>query len=255
MSIASSTILLVKSGMDMEAGQFSVLLAEDDSISRIFLCEAIRACGGDVHACATGAQVLAEARTGHWDLLILDHRLPGMDGDIVLRTLRNDPDATGHLVPAIATTAAPAAWTTALLAAGFAEVLAKPLTLATMGAALERYGCRPWPLDDGRALSACGSPSAVLHLRRLFAEQELPRIQYEFERHGTDHQALRPTLHRLRASCGFCGATSLARASEALHHALALDADQREIDAALRKFAEALHETRAALRAALDDTG
>lgn len=239
----------------MATGRFSVLLAEDDLISRIFLCEAIKACGGSAFACATGTEALAAARTGRWDLLILDHHLPGMNGDQVLRTLRADPGAGTRPVPAIATTAAPDTSLAALVAVGFAEVIAKPLTIATMNAALARQGCVAGPLDDGRALSACGSKSAVLHLRRLFAEQELPRIQYEFEHHGTDHHALRPTLHRLRASCGFCGATTLARASEALHHALARRADAREIDELLLAFAAALHETRVALRTTLDGAG
>lgn len=240
--------------METETGRFSVLLAEDDSISQIFLCEAIKACGGISFACSDGPSALARARAARWDLLILDQHLPGLNGDAILRTLRRDPGAAAHATPAIATTAAPDGASRALLAAGFAEVLAKPLTLEVLGAALERQGCHAHLLDDERALSACGSPSAVLRLRRLFAEQELPRIQHEFEQHAPDPRALRPTLHRLRASCGFCGAPVLARASEALHHALALHDGPEQVEAALRAFGGALHQTRVALRAQLDGT-
>lgn len=239
--------------MEMETWRFMVLLAEDDAVSRIFLSEAIKACGGNVLACADGPLALARARAVRFNLLILDQHLPGMDGDAILRAVRGDPAAAAHGTPAIATTAAPDTSYRALLAAGFAEVLPKPLTLDALGAALHRQGCDARLLDDAGALSACGSPSAVLRLRRLFAEQELPRIQREFEHHGDDHHALRPTLHRLRASCGFCGTPVLARASEALHHALALQQGHDRVEAALHAFGAALRETRAALRAHLDE--
>ncbi|HLI18801.1 MAG TPA: response regulator [Rhodanobacteraceae bacterium] len=238
--------------MDTEARQFEVLLAEDDTISRAFLCDAIRTCGGAPTACTDGVTALQRARAGDWDLLIFDHHLPGLNGDAVLAALRADPRSVSRYVPAIATTADADSAGAALLRAGFAQVLPKPLSLEMLQATLISYGCHAGPLDDDGALRVCGSPSAVERLRRLFAEQELPQVQDEFSRHREDHRALRPTLHRLRASCGFCGATALASASEALHSALAMDSDAGRIDAALLAFDAALRETRTALHAKLD---
>jgi CheY-like chemotaxis protein len=237
--------------MDKEAMRFRILLAEDDTVSREFLCEAIRACGGEPTACADGPAALAQARATPWNLLILDHQLPGMDGDAVLAALRADPGAGAALPPAIATTADPAAAGAALLQAGFAQVLAKPISLEALRVALVPFGCRADPLDDDDALRACGSPSAMEHLRQLFAEQELPRVQDEFERHARDPQALRPMLHRLLASCGFCGATALARACGTLHEALTSGAEPEHIGAAMQAFGAALQETREALHSKL----
>lgn len=238
-----------------EAGKFRILLAEDDAVSREFLGEALRACGAEPTACADGPAALAHARAASWELLVFDHHLPGLDGDEVLAALRADPGAAARQIPAIATTAEPDTARASLLRAGFLEVLPKPLSLETLRAVLERHGCRVDLLDDHDALRACGSTPAVEHLRRLFAEQELPRIQDEFDHHGDDHGALRPVLHRLRASCGFCGATALARASEILHSALAKDTDAERVDVALQAFGRALQETRAALHAKLDGDG
>jgi CheY-like chemotaxis protein len=232
--------------MDKVAARFRVLLAEDDAVSREFLFEAIQACGGDPTACADGPAALARAREGHWHLLVLDHHLPGMNGEAVLAALRADPGEARAVPPALATTAEPDGASALLLEAGFAQVLAKPVSLEALRAALARFGCVADPLDDGNALRACGSLSAVERLRRLFAEQELPRIQDEFERSAGNPQALRPALHRLLASCGFCGATALARACNALHDALA-SGDASRIDPAMQGFAKALHETRETL--------
>ncbi len=233
--------------MDARTARFRVLLAEDDPVSRAFLDEAIQACGGEPTTCADGPSALQQARAGGWDLLVLDHHLPGLDGDVVLAMLRTESVPGVRLPPAIATSAEPDSVRAGLLQAGFARVLPKPLALDQLRTVLDEFGCRAAPLDDAAALRVCGSPSTVERLRRLFAEQELPRIQHEFEQLGEDGQAFRPTLHRLRASCGFCGATALAQASDALLTALATGAAPEGLDAARRAFGGALHATRAAL--------
>ena len=238
--------------MDKEAARFRVLLAEDDAVSREFLCEAIRACGGEPTACADGSDALAQAREGGWNLLILDHHLPSMNGEAVLAALRADAGTAVRLPPALATTAEPDSVRTMLLEAGFAQVLPKPVSLEVLRAVLAQFGCEANALDDDNALRACGSHSAVERLRRLFAEQELPRIQDEFDRSADDPHALRPTLHRLLASCGFCGATALARACAALHDALAAGSDGGRIGTAMDGFSKALRRTRETLHAKLN---
>ncbi len=237
--------------MDKDASRFRVLLAEDDPVSRGFLNGAMRAAGADVAACGEGDAALRLARSQTWDLLVFDHRLPGRNGDAVLAALRADPGAASRAIPAVATSAARDAEMATLLRAGFAEVLPKPMPIEVLCATLHRYGCRAEPiLDDEEALRACGSAAAVARLRRLFAEQELPGVQHELERIGDAPESLRPTLHRLQASCGFCGAKPLALATAALQRALAGDADPGRVQLALGDFRNALVETRASLKAA-----
>lgn len=242
--------------MDTEGTRFRVLLAEDDPVSRAFLHEVGQACGAMVTDCADGHAALALARADQWDLLIFDHHLPGLDGDAVLATLRAEPDAASRATPAVATSADAENATGALQRAGFAEVLSKPMRVQALRAALRRHGCvLDARLDDEGALRACGSPAAVTRLRRLFAEQELPGVQDDLGRVGDDLQSLRPTLHRLRASCGFCGAITLAEASTALHCAIVTRTDAGRIEATLEAFRVALAETRAALHAHLNRSG
>ncbi|HET7931364.1 MAG TPA: response regulator [Rhodanobacteraceae bacterium] len=227
-----------------------ILLAEDDPVSREFLVEALRECGAEVDACADGPAALALARSATWDLLLLDHHLPGLSGDAVLAAL--SADRSGAIPAAIAITAEADADRDALLHAGFAEVLPKPIAVADLRHALQRHGCATdTTLDDDDALRACGSAQTVTRLRRLFIEQEIPAVLAEVERCSDAPKQLRPTLHRLRASCGFCGARSLDHASAALHRALASDVGEEQTQAALAAFLDALAATRSALNANL----
>jgi len=241
--------------MDKDAKRFRVLLAEDDPVSRAFLAEAIQACGADTKECADGETALALARSQAWDLLIFDHHLPGRNGNAVLAALRADEGAASHATPAIATSAARDAEMTSLLQAAFAEVLSKPMPIETLRAALRRHGCpaAESSLDDEDALRACGSAAAVARLRRLFAEQELPTVQDELDSVGNEPGLLRPTLHRLQASCGFCGARTLAPATAALQRALSDDNNGDQVQVALRDFRNALASTRAILRTTLEE--
>lgn len=241
--------------MDTDATRFRVLLAEDDPVSMEFLTEALRACGTDVAACADGDAALALATAQAFDLLVLDHQLPGRNGDAVLRALRADVDAASHATPALATSAEPDAFAATLSRAGFVEILPKPMSLESLRAALLRQGLsapEEPTLDDADAVRTCGSAAAAARLRRLFADEELPKLQAELDR-STDPQALRSTLHRLRASCGFCGAPLLAHASASLHRALTTGAGETEVARTLHGFRRALAMTRAALHATLDD--
>jgi CheY-like chemotaxis protein len=238
--------------MDTEAGRFRVLLAEDDAVSRDFIGEVLQACGIEVTTCNDGADALATARAHAFDLLIFDQRLPRLEGDAALAALRAESSARTHETPAIATSAAPDVERDGLLQAGFAEVLPKPLSIATLRAALRRHGCTTAkPLDDAAATRACGSRDTLARLRRLFVEQELPKVQDEVAHAADNPQSLRGLLHRLRASCGFCGAVELAATAETLQRALE-NGDRGSIDAALAALGTALLETRDALRAAID---
>ncbi len=238
--------------LDTDTPGFRVLLAEDDPVSREFFVGALHACAVEVAACADGPAALERARTGQWDLLLLDHHLPGLSGDALLATLDAGADPARPRPTALAITAAPDEDRAALLEAGFAEVLPKPIDIATLRDALRRHGCPGRDmLDDDAALRACGSRDVLARLRRLFAEQELPAIMARVESGREDPQCLRPLLHRLRASCGFCGTAALASAAEALHRTLP-HGSRQEISSALDAFQGALQETREALHTLLD---
>lgn len=65
-----------------------ILLVEDDAdIARLVTLH-LRELAGELHHCSRGDDALRTARDQHWDLLVLDLRLPGLGGLDICRRLR-----------------------------------------------------------------------------------------------------------------------------------------------------------------------
>lgn len=69
-----------------------ILLAEDEERIASFVQKGLRSAGYAVTVAATGLDALSYAKSGQFDLLILDVGLPGIDGFEVLRRVRADGD-------------------------------------------------------------------------------------------------------------------------------------------------------------------
>lgn len=201
-----------------------VLVADDNPLSLRFLADALAALDVDCACAADGGQALAQACEDRFDLLMLDLNMPQLDGAQVLARLRGAPGPCAD-TPALATTAQmDAARADEWRRAGFAEVLAKPLGIAELRAALARrlpgWGgtAAPALLDDAQALTAAAGDAAIVAaLRRLFVA-ELASLPSELAALAADIDlaGLRERLHRLDASAGFCGAPQLQHAIAAL---------------------------------------
>ncbi len=76
--------------MTMTDEENSVLVAEDDPASRSATRLFLQRVGYHVGEAADGPATLREASMGHYDLVILDLGLPGLDGEEVLARLRRD---------------------------------------------------------------------------------------------------------------------------------------------------------------------
>lgn len=220
-----------------------VLIVDDDPVSLHFLATAISGFDCGVVAVASGAAALTAVRWAAFDLLLIDRRLPDMSGTQLLAALR-----AGNVgAPALATSAElDAALVEALRSAGFADAIAKPVSITALHAQLQPHlprDAQPAVLDDASAASAVGSDVEALRaLRRLFAA-ELSELESDCSRDARAPDAER--LHRLRASCGFCGATALGDAALRLETALRGSAPDTE--ALRREFLRLCETTRASL--------
>jgi len=207
-----------------------VLVADDDAISLRFLRSAIEQLGCVTVGASSLAEAMAAAADTSLDLLLLDRNMPGGGGVDLLAALRE----RGVVAPAIATSAEITDSTRAWLhAVGFDACIQKPVTLAQLGEILQ-----PWlrdedipPLDDAAGMAAIGGDQQALRALRTMLVSELLMLRDDVEQNTIAPDALFDRLHRLRASCGFCGAPKLADAATAFEHALRANApdtsDQR----------------------------
>jgi CheY-like chemotaxis protein len=199
-----------------------ILVADDDPSSRLYLSETLVRLGNQVDGCADGLAAVEQACRQHYDLLLLDCRMPGAGALEVLQALRGDPQAQSHHAPAVATSAqVDGELRQQLLSAGFREVMAKPCHLESLRLMTARIGSALTTplLDDESALSASGDAAVLSALRGLLHE-ELVVLYQDLDRLLQHPQDLYERLHRLRSSCGFCGAHALASQSIALQNEL-----------------------------------
>ncbi|PWK93044.1 response regulator [Fulvimonas soli] len=227
-----------------------VLVADDDAASRRFLSDGLHSLGARVKACGDGAAVLELARGEAFDLLLLDLRMPGGGARALLHALRGDARAASGDSVAVATSAELSPDDRRqLLAEGFGDVLAKPCDLGALQRVLNlaRHEAQRQDLpvlDDAAALVATGDTGTMQALRGLLRE-ELLALERDLGRDGNDAGTLIDRLHRLRSSCGFCGASALAAQAARLQRDLR--GEPRDAGAAVQRFRRALRATLAAL--------
>ena len=199
-----------------------VLVADDDPGSCRFFCDGLRALGARAEACMNGLAALERAQVERFDLLLLDCRMPGAGALHILTLLREDAQALSADSMAVATTAELAPVDrTPLLAAGFSEILLKPCRLTDLQRVLmlsDRSGMAI--LDDGAALITSGDTTTMRALRLLLRE-ELALLERELDMISVDRVEFGERLHRLRSSCGFCGAATLSTQTVLLQRQLA----------------------------------
>ena len=208
-----------------------ILVADDNPLSLRFFVEALTGLGCTIVEAEDGARALDRANACVCDALLLDARMPDLGGPEVLARIRAQIGPSQRAI-ALATTADnDRATHAALQAAGFADVLVKPLSMAALRAALTRHvpewvssagTCDDETLDDTQALVAAGGDATIVAaLRGLFAG-ELEAVPSEFASLGEreDANTLRERLHRIDASAGFCGVPTLVHAAAALRVAL-----------------------------------
>ncbi len=146
-----------------------ILVAEDERRIASFVEKGLKAAGYGVDTVVDGADALALARDGGFDLVLLDIGLPGMDGFEVLRRLREG----GSAVPVIILTARDsAADTVAGLEGGANDYVAKPFRFDELLArvrvrladARQQQPPAPAPSLD------CGRVSLDLRTRRITSD-------------------------------------------------------------------------------------
>ncbi len=126
-----------------EADARRILVVDDDPEIRRFIEAALGDAGYTVRLAANGSEALAAVDTHHPDLILLDVRMPGVDGWQVLDALRS---AAGAQTPVVVMTASFTGQDQALRS-GAQGYLAKPFELSDLLDCVDLHS--RLALDDG----------------------------------------------------------------------------------------------------------
>jgi CheY-like chemotaxis protein len=115
----------------------AILVAEDNLLNFELLRDVLVAKGHDVKWSRDGVETLAEARTGNFDLVLLDLHMPKLGGIEVLQELRSDP-ASRTLPVLVVSADAMAEVEKEVMAAGADGYISKPLEVRELAREVER---------------------------------------------------------------------------------------------------------------------
>jgi two-component system cell cycle response regulator DivK len=164
-----------------------VLVADDFSDGRELVTEYLTFKGFAVTEATTGTEVLKIARRTLPDVILMDLRMPGVDGWEATRLLKNDPTTQGIFI--IAVTAHVFEHETARAReSGCDALIAKPFDIVALADALTHVAKNGAAAFDGRGLSLTASKRTVetwnsvrASIAKIALAQEAPISVGEFQ--------------------------------------------------------------------------
>ncbi|MFD1466992.1 ATP-binding protein [Hymenobacter caeli] len=194
--------------VEMPAGR--ALLVEDNPVSSLLAETLLRKWGWAVDAAADGLTAVALFEAHRYDVVLMDLRLPGLDGTSATARLRQHPDPARAATPVLAVTAHAQLEAQDLRAAGFDAYLAKPFDEAGLRQAL----AAAWH-DTQAAPAAPAAPVAPLY--DLSAVRQMVGDNEAFLRHlvGVFRDTTPPILEALEQASARHDWPALA---DAAHH-------------------------------------
>lgn len=116
----------------------TILIVDDDPRSLKLFRDLLQASGYTVIQAADGQEAVALAQSRKPDLVLMDVRLPGMDGMEATRAIKRHPD-TRHIPVVAVTGEAMEKQREAILQAGCDDYIAKPVEFATLLRTVDAY--------------------------------------------------------------------------------------------------------------------
>ena len=140
-------------------GRLRVLAAEDNPTNQLVLKTLLEQAGVAVHIVSDGEEAVAAWRSAPWDVVLMDIRMPRMDGVAATRAIRALEAAAGQRrTPILAVTADAMSHQSQLYAeAGMDGVVSKPIQFAELAAVVAAAAQGPAP---GELLTAAPAGSA-----------------------------------------------------------------------------------------------
>jgi PAS domain S-box-containing protein len=244
-------------------GTGRLLLAEDSEASQLVAAAILRKAGYTVDLVRDGAEAVEAAQSGSYDAVLMDVRMPGLDGYEATRRIRALDGKPGQ-VPILALTAsAMPGDAEECLAAGMDAHLAKPVDRARLlgavaallaavvgGRRVAAQVAEPGPShallvrETLEELRAAVGPGRLPDLVGVFAAETLGRVRRLMA--GLPLAAVEQEAHALQSAAGTFGAAALREAGTALEEA-ARSGDPARLKAVIESLPKLVDRTLQAL--------
>jgi CheY-like chemotaxis protein len=109
-----------------------LLFVEDDAMNRRVVKDMLNVAGVDMDEADGAQEGLRMIDTGTYDLILMDLRMPGMDGMAAISKIRERADEKARLPVIVLTADAAAGLREKCMAAGADEVLFKPVSMQSL---------------------------------------------------------------------------------------------------------------------------
>ncbi len=193
-----------------------VLVAEDNAPARAFLIEALQSLGHRAEGAPDGPATIAAATAQHFDAVLIDVNLPGIDGVTIARTLAAQP----HPPRLIGCSAEAFAHTReAALAAGMDAFLEKPVSLAALARALQPVAAAATPTASANLFERLRAPELIAQTRATLT-RDLPAmiVSLQVAHDSGDTAALRRQAHFLLSTALLADDATLVQLCRQLEH-------------------------------------
>lgn len=158
---AERTLVTRHSLAEARRGRLRILLVEDDVVNQLVTQSALNRVGYNVEIASNGRAAIELTENQHWDLILMDTQMPGLDGYRATEAIRAR-ERGSQRTPILGLTGDSSFSTDRekCLASGMDEVFRKPIDLAELTTAVERWTLR----GDARGPKALEPPRPHAHV-------------------------------------------------------------------------------------------
>ena len=134
-----------------QAPEANILAVDDTVLNLIVITGLLKNTRSQIDTCENGFDALKMAREKKYDIILIDHRMPKMDGLEMLHVLRGDSSSKSQYSTCIALTANAISGAKEMyLAAGFEDYLSKPIEASALEAMLLHHLPKNKVLHEGQ---------------------------------------------------------------------------------------------------------
>lgn len=231
------------------ASHAKLLVVDDNQVNLTVVKGLLKRTGAQIDTARSGGECLRMAAENKYDLILLDHRMPGMDGIETIHRIR-ETEGLNQGTPVIALTANVVSGAREMyIGEGFSDFLSKPINANRLEQTILRYlpeECLEKPSADSDGTEARGEENAALSEEEALQEELLRDFVNEYP--GTA-EAIRNYLeagdiknytvmvHGLKSSARYVGAMLLSEEARSLEE-YGKAGDRKSIEEHTDKFLE-----------------